>query len=94
MTGPARFSWNPGSFEVASSEVQSARAKVDPHGAELAQVMQHVIAWEGQRSELGGLECPPPPNDPDGTYRVGLNVNGQPEIQRLNESGEWVPVTL
>jgi len=56
--------------------------------------MPHVIASTGECSELGGLECPSPARDPAGTYRVGIDVAGSPEIQRLDEHGAWVPVVL
>lgn len=56
--------------------------------------MPHVIAWLSQESELGGLECPPPASDPDGKYRVGLDIQGRPEIQRLSADGKWVTATL
>jgi hypothetical protein len=56
--------------------------------------MPHVIAWTAEHSELGGLECPAPANDPNGTYRVGIDASGRPEIQRLNEQGAWLPVVL
>jgi hypothetical protein len=54
--------------------------------------MPHVIAWMGERSDLGGLECPPPASDPGGTYRVAVDAGGRPEIQRLNADGTWLPV--
>jgi len=56
--------------------------------------MPHVIASMGERSQLGGLACPAPVNDPDGTYRVGIDADGRPEIQRLEEAGVWAPVVL
>lgn len=58
--------------------------------------MPHVIAWmsQSQQSELGGLECPSPATDPNGTYRIGLDARGRPEIQRLSDKGEWIPVAV
>lgn len=93
-TGGSRFSWNPASFEAAKSEIELARERSGPRGTELARVMTHVIASIGERSELGGLECPCPASDPDGTYRVAIDAAGRPEIQRLNEHGAWVAVEL
>jgi hypothetical protein len=56
--------------------------------------MPHVIAWLSQESELGGLECPSPANDPNGKYRVGLDAKGRPEIQRLSDNGKWVAAAV
>jgi hypothetical protein len=91
-TGGAHFSWAPESFDAAKYAVDMARLKVGPKGAELARVMPHVIAWLGQNSETGGLECPSPAHDPSGRYRVGLDAEGRPQIQRCYERGEWLPV--
>lgn len=93
-TGGSRFSWKPDSFDAATSDVVEARTKSGQRGKELARVMPHVIAWVSQDSEIGGLACPAPADDPDGTYRVGLDASGQPEIQRLSEDGTWLPVVL
>jgi hypothetical protein len=56
--------------------------------------MPHVISSVFESSEVGGLHCPSPASDPDGTYRVAIDAAGRPEIQRLNELGTWVPVVL
>jgi hypothetical protein len=56
--------------------------------------MRHVIAYLGQESELGGLECPSPASDARGKYRIGLDSQGRPEIQRMTSKREWIPVTL
>jgi hypothetical protein len=56
--------------------------------------MPHVIAWLAHESELGGLECPSPASDPTGKYRVGLDAQGHPEIQRLSNNGKWVAVAI
>ena len=93
-TGGSRFSWNPASFEAAKCDIDLARQRSGSRGAELARVMPHVIASMGERSQLGGLACPAPVNDPDGTYRVGIDADGRPEIQRLEEAGVWAPVVL
>jgi hypothetical protein len=93
-TGGSPFFWSPSSFEAARSDVELARARSDKRGAELARTMPHVIAWLSQESELGGLECPSPASDRKGTYRVGLDADGRPEIQRLSSNGKWVTVAI
>jgi hypothetical protein len=79
---------------MAHNDVELARARADKRGIELARAMPHVIAWLSQESELGGLECPSPASDPNGKYRVGLDRQGRPEIQRLSHDGKWVAVTI
>jgi hypothetical protein len=93
-TGGSRFSWKPASFEDARSDIELARQRSGPRGVELARVMPHVIASLGERSKLGGLQCPSPASDSGGTYRIGIDDDGRPDIQRLNDEGVWVSVVL
>jgi hypothetical protein len=93
-TGGRPFFWKPASFEIAKADVELARTRSGERGTELARVMPHVIAWLSHESELGGLECPSPTSDPRGKYRIGLDARGQPEIQRLNDKGEWTPIAV
>jgi hypothetical protein len=89
-TGGRPFFWNPASFEIAKADVELARTRSGERGVELARVMPHVIAWLSQQPGLGGLECPPPAGDPTTKYRIGLDVRGRPEIQRLNDKDQWI----
>ena len=82
----AHFSWHPVSYDVAKMHVDLARSGTPPVGPTLAQTMPPAIR------ELGALKCPAPPEDAEGTYRVGLDLDGLPEIQRLGGDGVWHPV--
>ena len=79
----ARFSWHPVSFDIAKMHVDLARAGTPPVGPTLAQTLPTAIR------EMGELSCPAPPEDTGGTYRVGLDSGGLPEIQRLDADGMW-----
>jgi len=91
-TGDGKFEWNPASFEIAKHHVDLARACSPPIGAALAQIMPNAILTMGAITGLGGLSCPPPSDDPEGTYRVGLDGGKKPEIQRKDQAGNWLPV--
>lgn len=80
------FSWHPTSFEGAKSQVDLARGGTVPLGVALAQAMARAIGL------VGSLECPSPTNDPQGSYRVGLDARSLPVIERQDASGRWVVV--
>jgi hypothetical protein len=40
----------------------------------------------------GSLTCPSPASDKAGSYRVGVDKNGVPQIQRQDAQGAWQPV--
>lgn len=90
--GGDQFSWNPVSYDVAKHHVDLARSGARPIGAALAQVMPGAIRTMGPITGLGGLPCPAPSDDPQGVYRVGLDDDGRPQIQRRDAAGVWQPV--
>jgi hypothetical protein len=82
--------WNPGSFKAAVQHVSMARSGSVRHAAALALLRLMTDAIE-LRVRTGGspcLSCPPPPDDPEGRYRVALWA-GKPVIERRMESGVW-----
>jgi hypothetical protein len=84
------FKWDPVSFDVAEQHVAMVRNGTGI-GPMLAKVMPQAIRIMGQVNGLGGLTCPSPPNDPNGVYRVGLDAQGVPQIQKRDPQGVWQP---
>ena len=82
--------WNPGSFEVALQHVMMARSGAVRHAAALAllRLMTEAIDLRIRTGASPCLSCPPPSDDPDGTYRVTLWA-GKPVIERRLDSGVW-----
>lgn len=85
MKPKGNFEWAPASFEAVSLAVQSARA--------LAPALRGKDPLTFGVKEASGLFCPPPSNDSTSRYRVGIDREGLPEIQRQDEAGLWRTVT-
>jgi len=88
-SGGSRFDWHPKTYADAKHYVDMARNGTGLIGQELAKVMPQAIRTLGGITGLGGLTCPTPDDDPNGTYRIGLDAEGRPQIQRQNDQGGW-----
>jgi hypothetical protein len=80
-----KFVWEPRTFEAVQAAVRSAR--------ELAPGQRGKDALTVGVKESYGLFCPAPPSDASSRYRVGIDREGLPEIQRQDEVGLWRPAT-
>lgn len=80
-----KFVWEPRTFEAVQTAVQSARA--------LAPGQRGKDALTVGVKESYGLFCPPPSTDSTSRYRVGIDWDGLPEIQRQDDAGLWRPAT-
>lgn len=90
--GAGEFDWAPNSYDIAREHVALARNRTGSIGEVLAGVMPQAVRTMGAVNGLGGLSCPAPENDRQRRYRVGLDADGRPEIQRENDEGDWAPV--
>lgn len=91
--GGVTFKWHPTDYDGVRQAVAVARSGVVPVGVGLAQAIGRAIELLAGVGGLGGLECPSPSHDPHGVYRVGLDSQGRPTIQRRDESGAWQAVS-
>jgi hypothetical protein len=88
--GGAKLEWHPRTFEDARDHVFYARAPSKAPSALLRQLGAHLAqAMPTAIQAQGPLACPPPAKDAQGKYQVGLDKNSVPEIQKLNDAGEW-----
>lgn len=55
----------------------------------LTGMLPDAIRTMGGITGLGDLTCPALADDPGGVYRVGLDHDGRPEIQRRDAEGAW-----
>ncbi|MBZ0116543.1 MAG: hypothetical protein K8H88_06105 [Sandaracinaceae bacterium] len=89
--GGAGIEWHPTSHDEVRKQVEAVRAKTGQVGQYLAIYLPQMIRQKQMMmGPDAGLTCPAPPTDPDGEYRVGLDGNGEPEIQRRDaDTGAW-----
>jgi hypothetical protein len=84
--GGGKFSWSPKQFEDVCRAVGLARSRSKPFGVGMLEAMARTIVSQGP------LACPAPETDPEGKYRVVLDANGIPEIQKQSADGLWAKV--
>lgn len=77
----ANFKWEPATFDAVQLAVASARA--------LTPSMRGKDPLTTGVKEAQGLFCPSPPHDTKSRYRVGIDREGLPEIQRQDDAGLW-----
>lgn len=80
----AKFEWDPATFDAVQHAVESARS--------LAPSLRGKDPLTAGVKEAQGLFCPPPSHDTKSRYRVGIDRDGLPEIQRQDDAGLWRPV--
>ena len=74
------FDWKPQDFKSVVKYVPSAADEP------LTEMVSAI-------SQKGFLSCPPPPWDPDGIYRVGVE-DGRPQVQHFGTDEAWAPTRL
>lgn len=91
-SGGTGVQWQPTSYEDAKKYVDMVRGRTGALGQQLAMYLPQMIRQVQAMTGHAGLSCPAPTSDAGGEYRVGLDANGEPEIQRRDpDANVWGP---
>lgn len=79
------FKWEPANFEAVQRAVEASRA-LGPGDRGNDPLITGI-------KQENGLHCPSPSHDAGSRYRVGIDREGVPEIQRQDDAtGLWRPI--